>query len=482
MTRFQDLSNELLLGILDKVLPDDIVSIALASKRIHQLALPRLEEHCILQKQYTNSKNEIKHEFGTWCDPGWLLADLLCKIMSDARIGHYVRKLDFCSWNSLARDGWRPDEVFEKQGMTGKSRLQPSLRTNMEIIEEAVRGAEIIPLEEVDDWLHQIRRGNEDPLVALLLLYAHRLHTVRFVVPYDYSYLLKTIQRIAMQESTVKPYLSYLQSVEIVFAEEWGNMEFLESFMSLPSLTSIETDQLFVDGRTYDGNSAISTQPSNVKEVYFRNGYLPESAFSGLLRGMKNLKTFHYDFRHMWRDMDYTPPFHCLAVLDSLVANAGHTLERLTLSAHEIETSQISPLRAFHTLREIEIRTHRCFAVGGAKIPAKLVTSLPVSLERLAMYWFGPTSVDATETLIEAIVGFVRESTTQLLHLRKLHLSTQNSGEHDALGDCLWSDETAQINPLLSFYIGHHGGQAEMCAWADNVCTCGQDCFGHGSR
>ena len=34
MARFQDLSTELVLGILEKVLPDDIESVSLASKRI----------------------------------------------------------------------------------------------------------------------------------------------------------------------------------------------------------------------------------------------------------------------------------------------------------------------------------------------------------------------------------------------------------------------------------------------------------------
>lgn len=48
----------------------------------------------------------------------------------------------------------------------------------MEIIEEAIRTIKIIPTEEVDDWLCEIRHGNEDPLVALLLLHAPKIHSL----------------------------------------------------------------------------------------------------------------------------------------------------------------------------------------------------------------------------------------------------------------------------------------------------------------
>ena len=50
MARIQDLSNELVIGILEHVSPDDIESVSLASKRIYQLAIPRLEEHRMLRK------------------------------------------------------------------------------------------------------------------------------------------------------------------------------------------------------------------------------------------------------------------------------------------------------------------------------------------------------------------------------------------------------------------------------------------------
>ncbi|CAD6578272.1 MAG: hypothetical protein ASARMPRED_008667 [Alectoria sarmentosa] len=484
MTRFQDLSSELVLSILERSLPEDIDSISLVSKPIYQLAILGLERHRRLRKQYTKIENMVEHEPDSWHDPGGLLADLLCKIKSDTSIGHYVKKLDLSMWNNGARDGWKPDEVFERSVTTHRTRLQQDSKTNMDIIEEAIRAMEIIPTEEVDDWLHQIRLGNEDPLVALLFLHAPALHTLQFVAPYnrrESSYLLRTIQRVAGQGCAVKPHPSHLKNVEIHCAEGWENLDFIKAFISLPSLTSIKTNNLFVDGRRHRAKSAILPKPSNVSEFSVSNGFLPEKAISELLQGVKNLRIFAYNITNLWHDEDYTSKFDCLAVMNSLEANASHTLEHLKLGAPGVEASQIAPIRRFHALREIEIETSCCLAVEGSKI-ANLVSVLPVSVERLAICWHEATSVDGIGTLTEAILGLVRDSKTQLPSLRMLHVGTMDQGESDALWDCLGSDETAQINPLLSFKIQGPNSIEEIPAWVDNVCTCGQDCFGTNSQ
>ena len=353
----------------------------------------------------------------------------------------------------------------------------------MDIIEEAIRANDIIPTEEVDDWLRQIRLGNEDPLVALLFLYAPRLHTLKFVTPYvprEPSYFLRMIQRLAGQGSAAKTYASHFRNVEMYFAEGWESLDFVTAFMSLPSLTSIKTESLFVDGRTHEASSAILPQPSNVTEIHFQSGFIPEHAMSELLQGVKNLKTFVYDLRHLWRDEDYKPPFNCLAVTNSVGATSSHTLESLMLSASNLETSQIAPIRGCGALREIGFRTTHCVAVENEI--ADLVSALPVSIEKLTMSWHEVTSVDGVETLTEAMLDLVLASKTRLPHLRILDLKTVDQGESDALYDCFISDDTAQINRLLAFNVQGPDSGAEIPAWADNVCTCGEDCFGIDSQ
>ena len=484
MAIFQDLSTELVLGILREVLPDDIESFSLASKRIYRLAIPRLQEHRSLRKQYTSFKNMIEYKPHNWHDPGGLLADFLCKVLSDARTSHYVKHIDLDMWNFGPKDGWKPDAVFERPFTTRRTQLQQASKTHMEIIEEAVRAVKIIPSEEVDDWLYQIRRGNEDPLVALLLLHAPKLQTLKFIVPYigsESSYLLSTIQRVTKQGPKAKLYPAHLRNVEMYCAEAWQSLEFVKAFMSLPMLASIRTDSLFVDDRTYEGSSGAPPQPSNVTDMSFRSGFLPEKAFSELLRGVKNLKSFAYNFRHLWRDEEHQPPFDCATVLSSLEANACHTLQSLGLGADEIETSQVAPVRQFHALREIELQTLRCFAVTSGK-PYDLISLLPTSLEKLAMSWYKPPSRHGVEILIEAILGLVRGSTTELPHLRTLSLSTMDQEESDALWCLLASNHTAKINPMLSFEIRGPNGGGPIPAWIDRACTCRHNCYGRHSQ
>lgn len=487
MATFQDLSTELVLGILEDVLPDDLESISLTSKRIYELAIPQLQEHRSLRKKYTSFKNMVEYKPNNWHDPGGLLADLLCKILTDAKTGHYVKHIDLDMWNFGGKDGWKPDAVFENPFITRRTQPQQEFKTNMEMIEEAVRAVEIIPSEDVDDWLHQIRRGNEDPLVALLLLHAPKLQTLKFIVPYvgsESSYLLSIIQRVTKQGPKARLYPAHLRNVEMYCAEAWQSLEFVKAFMSLPLLASIRTDSLFVDDRTYENSSGTLPQPSNVTDMSFRSGFLPEKAFSELLRGVNNLKSFAYNFRHLWRDEEHQPPFDCATVLSSLEANACHTLETLGLGAEEIETSQVAPVRQFRVLREIELQTLRCFAVTSSKAP-NLISLLPPSLERLAMSWYKTPSRHGVETLVEAILDLVRGSKTELPHLRTLYLSTRDQEEYDALWNCLASDETGQINPMLSFEVHGPPGTGTIVAWTewmDNECSCGQDCSGHDSE
>lgn len=481
MARFQNLSTELVLGILEEVLPEDIESMSLVSKRIHQLAIPRLEEHRKLRKQYTKFRNLVEYKHMHWHDPGGLLANLLCNIMTNARLGHYVKKLNFDLWNCGTKNGWKPDEVFEKQVTIRKSRPEQHTKTSMDIIEEAIRAVEIIPEEEVDDWLHQIRLGNEDPLVALLFLYAPNLESLRFVDPdrrRHPSHLLKTIQRVALQGPSVKPYPSHFKKAKIYFVEGWEDLDFVKAFMSLPSLTSLKTESLFIDGRTHETDSAILRQPSNIMEISFDGCLVPEKVISELLRGVKNLKTFVYSYTHLWHE-DYRPPFNCLAVMHSLASNASHTIESLELRSSDLETSHIAPICRFSALRELKIRTSRCF-IAKCNI-AYLVSVLPASIEKLTISWQEVTVADGTETLTEAFLNLIRASKTRLPQLRMLQLDPGNGQESEPLFECLFSEETAQINSLLAFNVQCPGGLREIKAWADQVCTCGQDCFGNDS-
>ncbi len=99
------------------------------------------------------------------------------------------------------------------------------------------------------------------------------------------------------------------------------------------------------------------------------------------------------------------------------------------------------------------------------------------------MQWHDPDAVDKIETVIEAILDLVRESKTQLPRLRMLHVCSEIEEESQALENCLVSDQTAHINPKLSFVIeGPNGGGTKIRARVDSLCSRGQDCLGSGTK
>ena len=183
---------------------------------------------------------------------------------------------------------------------------------------------------------------------------------------------------------------------------------------------------------------------------------------------------------HPPHDQEYEPAFDCLDVIHPLVVLASHTLEHLELGSLDIEIGQIPSMRGFRALREIEFETSRCLIVDESKI-AGFVGALPITIERIAMRWDEPNCVDGFGELTEAFLSFIRESKTQLPHLRTLHVTSRDEEEYDALWDLFTTNATAQLNTRLSFDLQGPNGGGEIPAWADNVCTCGQDCFGNDS-
>lgn len=150
--------------------------------------------------------------------------------MTDAEVGHFVKKIDLDVWSNCAREGWKPDTVFQKQLSANRNQLPQSLKTNIEIIEEAVRAVGLIPTEGADECLYRV-------LIAFLLLYAPKVHTLKFAVPSarsESSYLFKTIQHFGRQGCTANTYPSYLKNVESSFAELWESLDFVKAFMSFP--------------------------------------------------------------------------------------------------------------------------------------------------------------------------------------------------------------------------------------------------------
>lgn len=84
MTSFYDVPPEIVVMILEIVLPADLENFAFASKTIQTIAQPLLERHRRRVRKYSNITNH---------DPTLPICDALRDVLINPRIGYYVRSL-----------------------------------------------------------------------------------------------------------------------------------------------------------------------------------------------------------------------------------------------------------------------------------------------------------------------------------------------------------------------------------------------------
>lgn len=177
MAMFSDLPNELIIGIWGFVIePDDVESFALVSKRIYGLSSQFVDEHVSLKQQYSKiCFSYRKRNYGP--------ADLLEKILLDTRIAFYI--------SSLEIDQMRPQ--LEEQ-----TTRQAYCKDTMALFEGVVRASPLITGSEVEDWITDVRKGYEYPIIALVIM---RLTKIKEFDLWESKrdegrYLLRTLERI----------------------------------------------------------------------------------------------------------------------------------------------------------------------------------------------------------------------------------------------------------------------------------------------
>lgn len=167
MTTFADLPNEVLSEILFQAMPHSIEPLAAVSRHFHHLAVPLLQEHRKLRRQYsTLGPMDLE---GVWGRGDWT-AKLFMLVVNNPRLAQYIVNVQSSyRSHSLATT---PDP-----GHNGLYHL-PYHADVLSRLEHAVRSTDSIPAEEVPDWITAIQSGDERPIVALLLPRLPNLHTL----------------------------------------------------------------------------------------------------------------------------------------------------------------------------------------------------------------------------------------------------------------------------------------------------------------
>lgn len=279
MAQLSDLPAEVILNVLQCVLPDDLESFAKTSTTLFNLAAPLLRQHFELKKKHSTISNVGKtiREYNQPNEiPGNMLATTLKMVLEEPRLAFYVLELRLDSWYT---------EWEDVSGSAG-SLFQTNLHLPYSHEEEASMKkaiANIVNPADVSVWAQQLEKGDETPIIGLLSLLLPNLTTVALEKNYveclvECLKLLET--RRPNQMEPAGPLFPTLTHVKLQpQAPDKEALQFLIHFAAYPSVKSMHAHLL--DGRDISMDiTALSTRSSNVSELIFEGIQSPFASFT----------------------------------------------------------------------------------------------------------------------------------------------------------------------------------------------------------
>ena len=282
---------------------------------------------------------------------------------------------------------------------------------------EAIRKADLVPRNEIEDWVTAVKDRDEAPIVALMLFLLPNLYTMTLGSHSEsYCQLTETFQRIS--ETKNSPFLTRLTTVILDFPRDIGNdvmdWELLSISASLPSVQSIHVARIGpVDiGDLIKQTRCFEPGSSTIKELVFTESSIcPKSMFQ-LFESIEGLKKFIYSNRDLENQ-----PFEPFWMGKALTAYTKNSLESLKISAKKYKgVETLGSFRGFTKLRELETEIHLLVEKGHFH---RLADLLPVSIEKVLLYTGDHGCFDSVRPIIEA---FERAKSQLLPNMRVLTL------------------------------------------------------------
>ena len=258
MAHFSQFSNEIISEIWGNVLePKDVESFALVSKLIYAVGRRFVEDHKNLKNKYSFIDLVSQTRASA---PVFLLKDVLLR----PRVAFYVTHL---SINSYWTAWLNLKDNNDSDGDSGTYHHAPYPEEIMALCIEAVGKTSFVPRNQVSRWIEKIRKGDEDPIRALLFLLLPNITTVTLVRDGIGGDLLQeTIKRIAEAEKAM-----FLTRLITVFksGDEDGGIDCLNTFAALPSVQNLHVSGMV----TFPSERYIYFTPgsANITNMTFEN-------------------------------------------------------------------------------------------------------------------------------------------------------------------------------------------------------------------
>ena len=414
MATFSQLPNEMISEIWEYVWePQDVESFALVSKHIYAIGASFVDMH-----------NKLKSRFSTGRHVGAYVGDsamLLQKILLWPRVALYVSHLSIdqlsVKWDEpLIHNDDSDDENY---GISSSFHI-PYSDDNMELFIETIRRASSVPRNEVEDWITAVKKGNEHPIVALILLLLPNLCTMTLEIHSDFfsCQLAETFQRIS--ETKNSAFLRRLTTVnlDVHLPSENSKMDWIWLNMSatLPSVQSIHVERLGSINIEDLVKSRRCFEPgsSTIQELALaKSSICPKSMFQ-LFESITGLKKFTYSNPDESEEL-----FEPFWMGKALVTYAKYSLESLQITAERKGVGTLGSFRGCTNLRELETNVHLLLEEGRFHTLADL---LPVSIEKVHLYISDHIWCDKVLLIIEV---FENAKPQLLPNMRLLTLSLE---------------------------------------------------------
>ena len=359
---FNALPNEIVYQISQRVQPDDLESYGRTNRRIKIVAAPFVQEHRQLKALLT--KISLSHAAA---------AEMIYEMCARPWIRLYPRSLELkanSSWRNL-QDPRGQDRVAQVEGVVNARSL-----VTEEDITDLLRMTGLIQEHEMDKWLEEIERGNEDYLFAIMLALLPNLE--RLTVRLDHNKLeqVKEIVRmIKQQPALTEPprALSKLKDARVL-EREGANTCDLELFPLLASLPGVQ----ILHGRNLvgmyrecyrDGWLSYPGASPTITHISLETCGMSVEGLEKVCERIKGLRSFKYvAHRSGWG----------LHRISDLLKNAQSTLEELEVSTGSGESRFIGPLRKFTALKNLTVDSEMLIKQGKMQ---RAVDILPSSIE-----------------------------------------------------------------------------------------------------
>lgn len=317
----------------------DLDNLSLTCRSLYRLALPSLQRHRALQRQYSTIFNDAGQQ-------GFFASILRC-IFEQPSIGLYIMKV-------VVNEIWTPPQrSYSDKGLGEFARTLVSSNS--------------IPAGQRGDWVDSIQRRDQDPVVALLIRSAPNIVDLYLAGSTSWRYtedLVVNAATYAALSKLSKVHLNGPVSLSMVLA-----------FSRLPSIRSLSYGWV-----QQQQPLEVPYYQTHIKDLVLSRSTLDSNLVHDFLAGFDSLETFVYG------QYGSCNSFNAWEITRGLFSRAGDSLRVLHLRAYTRPTQSIGSLIRFAVLEHLEIDLLLLFPVDIPLEPSRLAAVLPRSIQWVSLY------------------------------------------------------------------------------------------------